>query len=41
MTPLAIAFWVTGALLGYTWLGYPLLLRLLARGRAARRRACR
>ena len=30
MTPLAIAFWVTGALLGYTWLGYPLLLRLLA-----------
>jgi cellulose synthase/poly-beta-1,6-N-acetylglucosamine synthase-like glycosyltransferase len=37
VTPLAIAFWVTGALLGYTWLGYPLLLRLLARGRATAR----
>jgi glycosyltransferase involved in cell wall biosynthesis len=26
-----IAFWLSGALLAYTWLGYPLLLRLLAR----------
>jgi cellulose synthase/poly-beta-1,6-N-acetylglucosamine synthase-like glycosyltransferase len=30
----AVAFWLAGALLAYTWLGYPLLLRLLA----ARRR---
>ncbi|HVQ24126.1 MAG TPA: glycosyltransferase, partial [Planctomycetota bacterium] len=31
----AVAFWLAGALLAYTWVGYPLLLRLLA----ARRRA--
>lgn len=31
----AAAFWLAGALLAYTWVGYPLMLRLLA----ARRRA--
>jgi len=29
------AFWAVAALLAYTWLGYPLLLRLLARRRPA------
>ncbi len=31
-----IAFWLAGALLAYTWIGYPLLLRVLARRRAPR-----
>jgi len=32
----AIVFWAAVALLAYTWVGYPLLLRLLARRRGAR-----
>jgi len=35
VTALAVVFWTAAALLAYTWLGYPLLLRLLALGRAA------
>ena len=35
MTALAVLFWAAAALLAYTWLGYPLLLGVLARGRAA------
>jgi GT2 family glycosyltransferase len=29
---LAVVFWTVAGLLAYTWVGYPLLLRLLARG---------
>ena len=41
MTALVVAFWTAAAVLAYTWIGYPLLLRLLGRGRrdgAPRRR---
>jgi glycosyltransferase involved in cell wall biosynthesis len=30
-----LAFWLAAALVAYTWLGYPLILRLARRGRAA------
>src|SRR5439155_9717979 len=39
---LAVVFWAAAALLGYTWVGYPLLLLALRRaapGDAARRRS--
>ena len=42
MNALAVVFWAAAALLGYTWVGYPLLLLALRRaapGDAARRRS--
>ncbi len=39
MIAVAIAFWLAAALIVYAQLGYPLLVRLLARGRAERRPA--
>jgi glycosyltransferase involved in cell wall biosynthesis len=41
VSALAVGFWAVAALLAYTWIGYPLLLRLFARGArgsASRRR---
>jgi hypothetical protein len=35
MRPAKALFWASGALIVYTHVGYPALLRLLSRGRAA------